>query len=145
LSYILFQQTQSLVAMIRLTGSLDNRRFTVYGFYTRSWDQLQSLQRRAERPEFDFRDGQWIFLYSTASRPAFGPTQLPIQWVPVRLFPGVKLTTHLHLVTKSIMKSEGRCDETSCALNNTQLQSRDVHIYNSSSSQRCNVKLKLSL
>jgi hypothetical protein len=29
-------------------------------------------------PEFDFRQGQRIFLLCTASRPALGPTQLPI-------------------------------------------------------------------
>jgi hypothetical protein len=31
-----------------------------------------------------------IFLYTTASRPAVGPTQPPIQWVPEALFLGVK-------------------------------------------------------
>jgi hypothetical protein len=31
-----------------------------------------------------------IFLFSTASRPAVGPTQPPIQWVPGALSPGVK-------------------------------------------------------
>jgi hypothetical protein len=30
------------------------------------------------------------FLFSTASRPALGPTQPPIQWVPGVLSPGVK-------------------------------------------------------
>jgi hypothetical protein len=34
--------------------------------------------------------GQEIFLYSTASRPALGPTQPPVQWVPEALSPGVK-------------------------------------------------------
>jgi hypothetical protein len=37
---------------------------------------------------FDSRHEKGIFLFSTASRPALGPTQ-PIQWVPGVLFPGV--------------------------------------------------------
>jgi len=46
------------------------------------------------------------FLLTTVPRPTLGPTQLPIQWVPGALFlgvklPGVKLTTHLHLVPTS--------------------------------------------
>jgi hypothetical protein len=48
-----------------------------------------------------------IFLLALASRPALGPTQPPIQWVPGVLSPGVKrglgvtLTTHPHLVPSS--------------------------------------------
>jgi hypothetical protein len=43
----------------------------------------------------------------SVSRPALGPTQHPVQWVPGVLSPGVKrgrgatLTTHLHLVPRS--------------------------------------------
>jgi hypothetical protein len=50
------------------------------------------------------RQRQIIFLLAPASRPALGPTQPPIQWVPGVLSPGVKrgrgvmLTTHPHLV-----------------------------------------------
>jgi hypothetical protein len=39
---------------------------------------------------FDSRRGLGIFLFTTASRTALGPTQPPIQWVPEALSPGVK-------------------------------------------------------
>jgi hypothetical protein len=51
---------------------------------TRCRDGLQ-----AGWPEFDFRQGQEIFVY-WASIPALGHTQPPIQWVPEALSPGVK-------------------------------------------------------
>jgi hypothetical protein len=39
---------------------------------------------------FDSRRGLWIFLFTTASRTALGPTQPPIQRVPGALSLGVK-------------------------------------------------------
>jgi hypothetical protein len=39
---------------------------------------------------FESRQGLGIFLFTTASRPALGPTQSPIQWVPGALFLGIK-------------------------------------------------------
>jgi hypothetical protein len=38
----------------------------------------------------DPRQGQRIFPLSSVSRPALGPTQPPVQWVPGVLSPGVK-------------------------------------------------------
>jgi hypothetical protein len=43
-------------------------------------------------------------LFPTASTPALGPTQPPIQWVQGDLSRGVKLTTQLQLVPRS-----GKC------------------------------------
>jgi hypothetical protein len=45
---------------------------------------------RDGRPGFDSRQRQDIFLYSTASRPSLGPTQPPIEWVPMGCFLGEK-------------------------------------------------------
>jgi hypothetical protein len=55
---------------------------------------------------FDPRQGQRIFPLASVSRPALGPTQPPVQWVPGGPFPGGKarpLTTHPHLVPRSSM------------------------------------------
>jgi hypothetical protein len=44
----------------------------------------------AEELGFDFRQGEEIFLFPSASRPALWPTQPPIRWVSVAFSPGVK-------------------------------------------------------
>jgi hypothetical protein len=43
---------------------------------------------------FDFQRGLGIFLITTASIPALGPTQRPIQWVPGTLSLGIKRPEH---------------------------------------------------
>jgi hypothetical protein len=43
---------------------------------------------------FESRQGLGIFLFTTASRPALGLTQPPIQWVPGALSLGVKRPGH---------------------------------------------------
>jgi hypothetical protein len=61
------------------------------------------------RSRFDPRQGQRIFPLASVSRPALGPTQPPVQWVPGVLSRGLKfswgvtLTTHPHLVPRSRM------------------------------------------
>jgi hypothetical protein len=64
---------------------------------------------RTGRSRFDPRQGQRIFPLASVSRPALGPTQPPVQWVPGVFSPeaksgrGVTLTTHPHLVPRSWM------------------------------------------
>jgi hypothetical protein len=59
----------------------------------------------AGRPGFESRQAQELFLYSTGSRPALGPTQPPIQYVTSALSLGVKRpgseADHSHLVPKA--------------------------------------------
>jgi hypothetical protein len=66
----------------------------------------QSVQCLTGRSGFYPRQIQRIFSLTSASRPALGPTQPPVQWVPGALSPGVKrgqgvmLTTHALLVPR---------------------------------------------
>jgi hypothetical protein len=77
--------------------------------FWKSWDSIVGITKGDGldgRGSISWKDK--IFLFSIASRPAVGPTQPPIQWVPWALSPGgkrqgVKLTTHLHLVPRSRM------------------------------------------
>jgi hypothetical protein len=57
---------------------------------------------------FGSQQGLGIFVFTTASKPALGPTQPPIQWVPGAISlvvkrGGVRLTTHLQLVPRPRM------------------------------------------
>jgi hypothetical protein len=72
-------------------------------------NQLATSKVSTGRSGFDLRRGQRIFPVASVSRPALGPTQPPVQWVPGVLSPGVKrgrgvmLTTQPYLVPRSRM------------------------------------------
>jgi hypothetical protein len=53
--------------------------------------QGYSARLRARWSGVRVPEGLGIFILTTASRPALGPTQLPIQWVPGALPLGIKL------------------------------------------------------
>jgi hypothetical protein len=67
-------------------------------YYRKSWyrDEL-----RVERPVFDSRHGQSIFLYSTAFKLALGPTEPPTKLVPGVKRPGCE-ADHLPLCSAEI-------------------------------------------
>jgi hypothetical protein len=64
------------------------------------------------RPGFDLQQRQRTFSLTSASRPALGPIQAPVQWVPGALSPGIQrgrgvmLTTH-PLLEQRLRKSRG--------------------------------------
>jgi len=82
-------------------------------FFKCSYIKLKNLeQHTAVKTRFFFRTRCWgkrIFPLASVSRPALGPTQLPVQWVLGVISPGVKrgrgvtLTTHPHPEPRSWM------------------------------------------
>jgi hypothetical protein len=62
------------------------------------WNSVQQVRSRGSSAlgygvndrGFETRQGLGVFIFTTASRPAPGPTQPPIQWVPGALSLGVK-------------------------------------------------------
>jgi hypothetical protein len=70
---------------------------------------LAGLGWTTGRSRFDPRQRRKDFPLASVSKPALGPTQPPVQWVPGVLSPrqkrggGVTMTTHRHLVPRSRM------------------------------------------
>jgi hypothetical protein len=89
-------------------GSTKGKQFDYLSILLAFQEELCSMNFvTAGRSGFDPRQGQRIFPLSSVSRPALGPTQPPVQWVPgvhslgVKRSRGVMLTTHPHLVPRS--------------------------------------------
>jgi hypothetical protein len=59
-------------------------------FFEINYPRFTQLKREYWVLRFDSPRGLGIFLFTTASRTAQGPTQPPIQWVPGVLSRGVK-------------------------------------------------------
>jgi hypothetical protein len=62
----------------------------IFSWYADSSHLFRYMDWTTGRSGFDSRQGQRIFPLASVSRPALGPTQPPVQWVPRVLYPGVK-------------------------------------------------------
>jgi hypothetical protein len=69
----------------------------IHVFYLSEFNEFRDKARKlyikftlVSASGFDPRRGQRIFPLASVSRPALGPTQHPVQWVPGVLSPGVK-------------------------------------------------------
>jgi hypothetical protein len=90
------------VQWLRLAVSNEVHRAGSLHSFTWGWKHIQFPKRepgylsgyseglRVGRPGFHSRQEQEIFLFSTVSRLALGPTQPPIQWVLGAFSPGAK-------------------------------------------------------
>jgi hypothetical protein len=67
---------------------LHHYKFILFGFEN-SWTHI-AMGFELDDREFESRQGLGIFLFTTASRMALGPTQPPIQWTPGALSLRVK-------------------------------------------------------
>jgi hypothetical protein len=63
-------------------------KFLWYNYFALVWFSPRNY--RLDDMGFESRKGLGIFLFKTASRPALGPTQPPIQWVQGALSVGIK-------------------------------------------------------
>jgi hypothetical protein len=80
-----------------MTGVLElNDSFHIFFISARKIKYVISiaLGYRLHDWEFESRQGLEIFLFTTSSRLALGPTQLPVQWLPGSLSLRVKRPGH---------------------------------------------------